>query len=59
MDKDNNTLKDNYLLDKTGERKVGNNTYVVSSFLRVGDAPTFLDVVEKSVKRELQNQPRE
>jgi len=44
----------NYLLDKTIKRKIGDTTYVVSSFLRTDKAPAFLDIVGNLAKDELQ-----
>lgn len=50
-----NTPKDNsYSLDKTQKRKIGDTTYVVSSFLRTDKAPGFLDIVRNLAKENLQ-----
>ena len=47
--------KDNhYLLDKTQRQKIGDTTFVVSSFLRTEKAPAFLDIVGNLAKEDMQ-----
>ncbi len=47
--------KDNhFLLDKTQKQKIGDTTFVVSSFLRTGQAPAFLDIVGNLAKENMQ-----
>ena len=48
-------LSDNHFqLDKTEKRKIGDTTYIVSSFLRTDKAPAFLDVLSNLAKEDLQ-----
>lgn len=50
-----NMLQDNhYQLDKTEKKKIGDTTYVVSSFLRTGKAPAFLDILSNHAKDDMQ-----
>ena len=46
--------ENHFLLDKTQKRKIGDTTYVVSSFLRTDNAPGFLDVLSNLAKEDLQ-----
>jgi len=47
-------LSDNhFLLDKTEKKKIGDTTFVVSSFLRTGQAPAFLDILSNHAKEDL------
>jgi hypothetical protein len=47
-------LPDNhYQLDKTKKQKIGDTTYVVSSFLRSGKGPAFLDILSIHAKEDL------
>ena len=46
-----------YTLDKTQKQKIGDTTYVVSSFLRTDKAPAFLDIVGNLAKDDLQIKP--
>jgi len=43
-----------FLLDKTEKKKIGDTTYVVSSFLRTGKSPAFLDILSNHAKEDLQ-----
>ena len=48
-------LNDNhFLLDKTEKKKIGDTTYIVSSFLRTGKAPAFLDILSNHAKDDMQ-----
>ena len=47
-------LNDNhFLLDKTEKKKIGDTIYVVSSFLRTGHSPAFLDILSNHAKEDL------
>jgi len=53
MQEQANRQKDNFLLDRTGKQKVGKTTFTVSSFLRTGNAPAYLDILNSLVKEEI------
>jgi len=48
-----NRQTEKYSLDRTGKQKIGNTTFTVSSFLRTGQAPAYLDIINNLVKEEL------
>jgi hypothetical protein len=52
--KPEHTAQASYALDKTKKQKIGDTTYLVSSFLRQGKYPAFLDILGGLLKRELQ-----
>ena len=41
------------VLDKTETRKVGKTTYTVSSFLRADSPMTFLEVLKRLIRKDL------
>lgn len=49
----NNEQVNIFQFDKIQHKKIGDTTYVVSSFLRTGKAPAFLDIVGNLAKDDL------
>ena len=47
-------MEQNFKQDTTEKRKIGDTTYIVSSFLRTGKYPNFLDLFNKLLNREIQ-----
>ena len=45
--------QEKYLLDQTGQQKIGRTTYIVSSFLRAEKSPAFMDILGALLKQEL------
>ena len=47
-------MTESYLLDKTQERKIGETTFIVSSFVRSDNSPDFLDILNDLIKKKLE-----
>ena len=47
-------MEQDYKKDTTIKRKIGDTTYIVSSFLRTGKYPNFLELLNKVLTQELQ-----
>lgn len=47
------TSTTDYALDKVKKQKIGDTTFVISSFIRTEKAPAFLDILSELLEQEL------